>query len=52
MGWDDNGMMGRGGGMMGGDATDAMFLRMMIPHHQQAIQVSRRGPGQQPSTLS
>jgi uncharacterized protein (DUF305 family) len=49
MGWDDNGMMGRGGGMMGrgggmmnGDAAaDAMFLRMMIPHHEQAIQMSR-----------
>ncbi len=23
--------------MMGGDATDAMFLRMMIPHHQMAV---------------
>ena len=34
MGWDDN-------GMMDGDAADAMFLRMMIPHHQQAIQMSR-----------
>lgn len=43
----DNGMMG-GDGMrdrmrdaMGGDATDEMFLRMMIPHHQQAIDMSR-----------
>jgi uncharacterized protein (DUF305 family) len=44
------GMMGetRGPGMMGGsmhgmagtDATDAAFLRMMIPHHQQAIDMS------------
>jgi uncharacterized protein (DUF305 family) len=42
MGWDDNGMMGRGGGMMGRGATDAMFLRMMIPHHRQAIQMSRQ----------
>ena len=42
MGWDDNGMMGGGGGMMGRNATDAMFLRMMIPHHQQAIQMSRQ----------
>ena len=42
MRWDDNGMMGRGGGMMGRNATDAMFLRMMIPHHQQAIQMSRQ----------
>ena len=45
MGWDDNGMMGRGGGMMGRNATDAMFLQMMIPHHQQAIQMSRRALG-------
>ena len=28
------------GGMMGGDMTDAMFLRMMIPHHQVAIDMS------------
>ena len=41
MGWDDNGMMGRGGGMMNGDVSDAMFLRMMIPHHEQAIEMSR-----------
>jgi uncharacterized protein (DUF305 family) len=47
MGWDDNDMMNQGGGMMGrgrmmnGDAADAMFLRMMIPHHEQAIQMSR-----------
>jgi uncharacterized protein (DUF305 family) len=44
------GMMGEtmGHGMMGGsmrgmagtDATDAAFLRMMIPHHQQAIDMS------------
>ncbi len=27
-------------GMMGGDMTDAMFLRMMIPHHQLAIDMS------------
>jgi uncharacterized protein (DUF305 family) len=27
-------------GMAGGDATDAAFLRMMIPHHQQAIDMS------------
>src|SRR5215216_6926999 len=26
--------------MMGGDAADAMFLRMMIPHHQDAIDMS------------
>jgi uncharacterized protein (DUF305 family) len=26
--------------MMGGDTTDAMFLRMMIPHHQLAIEMS------------
>ena len=47
IGWDDNGMMGQSGGimdrdsMMDGDASDAMFLRMMIPHHEQAIQMSR-----------
>jgi uncharacterized protein (DUF305 family) len=46
MGWDDNGMMGRDGGMMNGDAADAMFLRMMIPHHQQAIQMSREARGE------
>jgi len=33
------GMMG--GGMMGGDTSDHMFLRMMIPHHQLAIDMSR-----------
>jgi len=33
------GMMG--GGMMGGDTSDYMFLRMMIPHHQIAIDMSR-----------
>jgi uncharacterized protein (DUF305 family) len=26
--------------MMGGDTTDSMFLRMMIPHHQSAIDMS------------
>ncbi len=30
-----------GGGMMGGDTSDYMFLRMMIPHHQIAIDMSR-----------
>ena len=40
------GMMGHGmkGGSMhgvaGSDATDAAFLRMMIPHHQEAIEMS------------
>ena len=29
-------------GMMGGDTTDTMFLRMMIPHHQLAIEVSKQ----------
>ncbi len=29
-------------GMMGGDATDAMFLRMMIPHHQMAVDMSEQ----------
>jgi len=34
--------MGSGsGGMMGGDTSDHMFLRMMIPHHQIAIDMSR-----------
>jgi uncharacterized protein (DUF305 family) len=28
--------------MMGGDTTDAMFLRMMIPHHQLAIDMSEQ----------
>ncbi len=28
--------------MMGSDATDAMFLRMMIPHHQLAIDMSEQ----------
>ncbi len=28
--------------MMGGDTTDAMFLRMMIPHHQMAVDMSER----------
>ncbi len=29
------------GGSMGGDAADRMFLRMMIPHHQLAIDMAR-----------
>ena len=28
--------------MMGRDMTDAMFLRMMIPHHQIAVEMSER----------
>lgn len=28
--------------MMGGDATDEMFLRMMIPHHQMAVEMSEK----------
>ena len=36
-----NGMMGGSmQGMMGSDTADAMFLRMMIPHHQDAIDMS------------
>lgn len=37
----DNGMMGGSmRGMMGGTALDTMFLRMMIPHHQMAVDMS------------
>ena len=41
----DDGMMeGMMGGsmqeMMGGDATDEMFLRMMIPHHQMGVDMA------------
>jgi uncharacterized protein (DUF305 family) len=37
-------MMGEGQmqEMMGGDTTDAMFLRMMIPHHQMAVDMPQR----------
>lgn len=28
--------------MMGGNATDQMFLRMMIPHHQMAVDMSEK----------
>ena len=28
--------------MMGGDATDEMFLEMMIPHHQMAVEMSEK----------
>lgn len=36
-----NGMMsGMMGGMMDGEMTDRMFLRMMIPHHQLAIDMA------------
>jgi uncharacterized protein (DUF305 family) len=28
--------------MMGADVTDAMFLRMMIPHHQMAVDMSQQ----------
>jgi len=28
--------------MMGGDATDEMFLRMMIPHHEMAVDMSEK----------
>jgi uncharacterized protein (DUF305 family) len=27
-------------GMMGGDALDTMFLKMMIPHHQSAVEMA------------
>ena len=39
------GMMGEGHmqeKMMGGDTADSMFLRMMIPHHQSAIDMSEQ----------
>lgn len=32
--------MGRDG-MMGGDQTDRMFLRMMVPHHQLAVEMGQ-----------
>ncbi|MEJ7632207.1 MAG: DUF305 domain-containing protein, partial [Rubrobacteraceae bacterium] len=28
--------------MMGGGATDEMFLRMMIPHHEMAVDMSEK----------
>ena len=41
-----NGMMdGSMQGMMGGNALDAMFLRMMIPHHQMAVDMSGEALG-------
>jgi uncharacterized protein (DUF305 family) len=33
-------MIGGPRSMMGGDTADAMFLRMMIPHHQDAVDMS------------
>lgn len=37
----DNGMMdGSMQGMMSGDALDTMFLKMMIPHHQTAVEMA------------
>jgi uncharacterized protein (DUF305 family) len=44
---DDGGMMegmmsGSMQEMMGGDATDEMFLRMMIPHHQVAVDMAEK----------
>lgn len=37
----NNGMMGGSmQGMMGGNALDTMFLKMMIPHHQMAVDMS------------
>jgi len=36
-----NGMMdGSMQGMMGGNTLDTMFLKMMIPHHQMAVDMS------------
>ena len=37
---DDGMMSGSMQGTMGGDTANAMFLRMMIPHHQDAIDMS------------
>ncbi len=34
-------MRGSNGGMMGGDTAERMFLRMMIPHHQLAIDMAQ-----------
>jgi uncharacterized protein (DUF305 family) len=40
----NNGMMdGSMQGMMGGDALDTMFLKMMIPHHQTAVEMADEG---------
>jgi uncharacterized protein (DUF305 family) len=39
MGNGDTGSM-MGNGMMGGNALDVMFLKMMIPHHQMAVDMS------------
>jgi uncharacterized protein (DUF305 family) len=42
-GHEEQGSHGGSGGprsMMGGDTADAMFLRMMIPHHQDAVDMS------------
>ena len=37
----DNGMMdGSMQGMMGGDTLDTLFLKMMIPHHQLAVEIA------------
>jgi uncharacterized protein (DUF305 family) len=40
MGMMGGGMMGGSNGMMGGRQVDRMFLRMMIPHHQLAINMA------------
>jgi uncharacterized protein (DUF305 family) len=37
---DGGGMMGMMGGMMDGEMTNQMFLRMMIPHHQLAVEMA------------
>ncbi len=42
IGGNNGGMMGgSNGGMMGGDTAERMFLRMMIPHHQLAIDMAQ-----------
>ncbi len=40
MGMDSGRARGRGNGRMNGDMSDRMFLRMMIPHHQLAIDMA------------
>lgn len=47
-GMDGTGMMGDSNGMMDGDAdlnmSDVMFVQMMIPHHEQAVEMAALAP--------